>query len=446
MVITCYKFEKRYNSTKRPVTAGVSYNVALKNATSIYNPVFTVTNFGTDYNYIKWDNRYYYVTDVVIIRNDVFNITCSIDVLRTYYDNIKNTTAFIEYSASNYNDKIIDNRLRIAPAAHYYTNSVQIVGSGVNTVSAGTFIVEYVTANANYGVSGIVALPYASAVLLSNKLTDTNFFNIDNFDKQFNNVYQSIKKLTFVPLTPSAYRGGGDYSVVTLGSYNTGISGSPPPTTITYSATIDIPRPYTDFRQLQPYCSYLLYLPGYGFTSIDNADIVGKNTLLIKLDIDGPTGERTYTVDKLFKGSCNFGVSMSLGTVSGNIGGVWGSGLQRATALISGNPVGAIGSAVTAGLTSRQRNLGNVGSTGALSSLFATIGDNWTNAYMVCISHNTSVEPSTVRRTMGRPLQETRKIDGLSGYVQTSNASVTTNNSDISQQINSLLDGGVYLE
>lgn len=444
MEIICYKFEKRYNSTKRPTEPGAVYNVQLKDATSIYTPVFTVTNFGTEFNYIKWDNRYYYVTDLEIIRNNIYNLTCQIDFLRTFYDNIANTTAFIDYSTSDYNTQIIDNRLPVATDCTYYTNSVQIVTGGSPDFNLGSYVVEYVTDDANFGATGLVAIGSTSAKLLSNALTNTDFFNIENFEKQFNNVYQSIKKLTYIPLILGNFSGA--VTQIRLGSYSTGISGFTPPTTIKMSADISIPRPFTDFRQLQPYCSYLLYLPGYGFTTLDNADIAGKSALTIKLDIDGATGDRTYTVDKIFKGSCNFGVSMSLGTLSSNIGGVWGSGLQRATSLITGNAVGAIGGLVNTALASRQRNLGNVGSTGALSSVFATIGDDWRNAYIVCIAHNTAVEPDSVAETMGRPCQKVRQIDGLTGYVQTRNASVSTGNSDITQQINNLLDGGVYIE
>lgn len=444
MEIICYKFEKRYNSTKRPEGSGAVYNVQLKDATSIYTPVFTVTNFGTEFNYIKWNNRYYYVTDLEIIRNNIYNLTCQIDFLRSFYDNIANTTAFIDYSTSDYNTQIIDNRIPVATDCTYYTSSAQIVTGGSPDFNLGSYIVEYVTDDANFGATGLVAIGATSAKQLSNALTNTDFFNIENFEKQFNNVYQSIKKLTFIPLILSNF--SGPVTPIRLGSYSTGISGFTPPTTIKMSADITIPRPFTDFRQLQPYCSYLLYLPGYGFTTLDNADIAGKSTLTIKLDIDGATGDATYTVDKIFKGSCNFGVSMSLGTVSSNIGGVWGSGLQRATSLITGNAVGAIGGLVNTALASRQRNLGNVGSTGALSSVFATIGDDWRNAYIVCIAHNTAVEPDSIAEVMGRPCQKVRQINGLTGYVQTRNASVSTGNSDITQQLNNLLDGGVYIE
>lgn len=444
MEIICYNFEKRYNSTKRPTGQGVVYNVQLKDATSIYTPVFTVTNFGTEYNYIQWNNRFYYVTDVEIIRNNIYNLTCRIDILRSFYDNIANTTAFIDFSTSDYNTQIIDNRIPVATDCTYYTNSAQIVTGGTPDFNLGTYIIEYVTDSANFGATGLVALGVSDAKELSNVLTNTDFFNIENFEKQFNNVYQSIKKLTYIPMLLTNF--SGPVTTIRLGSYSTGISGFTPPMTVKMSADIAIPRPFTDFRQLQPYCSYLLYLPGYGFTTLDNADIAGKNTLNIKLDIDGATGDATYTVDKIFKGSCNFGVSMSLGTVSGNIGGVWGSGLQRATSLITGNAVGAIGGLVNTALASRQRNLGNVGSTGALSSVFATIGDDWRNAYIVCIAHNTAVEPDSIAETMGRPCQKVRQINGLTGYVQTRNASVSTGNSDITQQINNLLDGGIYIE
>ena len=142
MEIICYKFEKRYNSTKRPAGPGAVYNVQLKDATSIYTPVFTVTNFGTEFNYIKWDNRYYYVTDLEIIRNNIYNLTCQIDFLRSFYDNIANTTAFIDFSTSDYNAQIIDNRLPVATECTYYTNSAQIVTGGTPDFNLGTYIIE----------------------------------------------------------------------------------------------------------------------------------------------------------------------------------------------------------------------------------------------------------------------------------------------------------------
>ena len=78
--------------------------------------------------------------------------------------------------------------------------------------------------------------------------------------------------------------------------------------------------------------------------------------------------------------------------------------------------------------------------------MFASIGSDWTKIYMVSICHNTTVEPSTVAVSIGRPLNAVRTLSSLSGYVQTEDASVSADNDEMSDQINTLLDGGVFLE
>ena len=107
---------------------------------------------------------------------------------------------------------------------------------------------------------------------------------------------------------------------------------------------------------------------------------------------------------------------------------------------------GAISSATGAVMSSFQRNVGNVGNAGGLSPVLASIGSDWRNVYMVSICHNTTVDPSTVAAAIGRPLNAVRTLSSLSGYVQTEDASVSADNDEMSDQINTLLDGGVFLE
>lgn len=63
-----------------------------------------------NYVYIPTLNRYYFVTDVTIVRTKLYEISLSIDVLMTYREGIKKLKGFIDRNEEFYNDDIIDNK------------------------------------------------------------------------------------------------------------------------------------------------------------------------------------------------------------------------------------------------------------------------------------------------------------------------------------------------
>ena len=111
MDIYLWSFQKRKNSTKVPASAGTKVECYLKEETSIMNPSFIINAASlSGYNYLQWDTNYYFISDIVSIRKDVWRIDCDMDVLATFSAQIKSTTAFIEY-ADSYDARIYDPRL-----------------------------------------------------------------------------------------------------------------------------------------------------------------------------------------------------------------------------------------------------------------------------------------------------------------------------------------------
>ena len=87
----------------------------------------------------------------------------------------------------------------------------------------------------------------------------------------------------------------------------------------------------------------------------------------------------------------------------------------------------------------------NVGSVGSYGNTIAM--DSTLNIEIVVISHDTNVEPSSMATNYGRPCNKVLSLSGLSGYVQTTNANVVTwAPKQYKDEIDSLLNGGVYLE
>ena len=84
-----YNITKRLNSTARPVETGTKYECLFKEDTSLLNPALKLRlSNKPDYNYFKIDDRYYWITDIISLNNNLWQITGQIDVLATYKGHI----------------------------------------------------------------------------------------------------------------------------------------------------------------------------------------------------------------------------------------------------------------------------------------------------------------------------------------------------------------------
>lgn len=439
MNINLYQFGKRVNSLKVPSQEGLALSVVLKEDTSIYNPTFILNYNPFDYNYLKWDDRYYYIVDKVYRNNSIFEISCQIDVLATYRSDILNTSSYVQYSSSNYDIGITDSRLSTKDEVSISASQSTLLTDG-NV--AGTYILNYATSSATWGPTGCVWLSRTQSVNLANELNSTGFNEfLENFQKQFTGAYDSLISCRYVPFL---WAGGGSAEVV-LGGYQTGIIGQLIVPDVRYSVEVTIPWQFNDFRNQAPFTSILLYLPAYGYLEINPDDYIGKTSIRIDLVIDGATGEGTYIIGNIARCSTMFSAPVPVGTVSTNnmgfVGGLISAGISAST----GNVIGTI-SSIEGIVASQARNVGNVGSLGGGSGILASPVP-WQNVVCISISHDTNQEPNSLLSVQGRPCLKVLSLSSLTGYCQTINASVSVNASNnIIEEINNLLNGGIYIE
>lgn len=108
----------------KTITLQASFTCNLKDSTSVENPVILVTSAsnpsGYNYMYIQEFGRYYYITDVVSVRNGLWAISGHVDVLYTYRTSIKACSAIIKRQEKQFNMYLDD------PEFKTYNNS-QIV-------------------------------------------------------------------------------------------------------------------------------------------------------------------------------------------------------------------------------------------------------------------------------------------------------------------------------
>lgn len=438
MEITLYSFSKRVNSTRQPDSgSGLTLDATLKDTTSKYSPTFILNRSPLSYHYLQWGSRYYYIREINIQHNGLYEVVCDIDVLATWKTQILNTNAFVQYSSSNFDDGIVDERLSTIDDVSIDFNSVSIISQG------STYILSYATDTATFGPAGCIWLTAGQAQSLASILNTTGFNDfLENTQKQFQGAYDSLLGCKYVPLP---WAGGGGAEIV-LGGYSTGITGQVPSKTMSYSAQISIPWQYEDFRNLQPYTTLLMYLPAYGFIDINPADYIGRDTIPITLTIDGITGEGTYIIGNKARVTCTFANDVPIGTVATNPLGLIGGVAKAVAGAVATGGIGGIVAGIPAVINSQQRDIGNTGSLGGGSSVMAS-PVSFGQIVLYSITHDTNQPPSSLGAIQGRPCLKVLNLGTLSGYCQTVNVSVSCNApSYLKEQINNLLNGGVYLE
>jgi hypothetical protein len=131
-------FVKKRNSTKQPTNElSDSRTVVFKESTSVDSPTFILTGNVFDYNYASWNDgtmtRYYFISDIRTVKNNLTEIDCVIDVLATYKTQILAGTHFVSYSSHNSNTWLPDTRIPLVNATKTARNTASLA-SLFNTV------------------------------------------------------------------------------------------------------------------------------------------------------------------------------------------------------------------------------------------------------------------------------------------------------------------------
>ena len=113
---------KFYHNSSDPIVVsksltqiGSDVNGTLRSACSVIDPVIVIKKFtgfnpaSCNYLFIDEFNRYYYINNIVCINNDLFEIHCHVDVLKTYGSGIRANSAIVSRQEKNYSLYLPDN-------------------------------------------------------------------------------------------------------------------------------------------------------------------------------------------------------------------------------------------------------------------------------------------------------------------------------------------------
>lgn len=477
--VTLYNFSKRKNSTLQPSAAGTDLNCELKQPTSYKAPVFTFfVEDAFEWNYLQWGSWYYFITDVVSVRNDIWEVHCKLDVLATYKTQIGATSAFVMYDTSA-NTEIVDTRLSQKTTIAAVTNSATldfgvgafvmlgIVGEssanlwGVDKATASDLLNEindwfdqadFLPIPPDPDVSGITDIVEVLAVMvetigvIAHNLT-TGVRTLISTGK----APDCIKSALLLPLPVSDFPGSSGN--ISLGEYPTTKTGKNIPLTAKVNRSVDITIPWqaTDWRRNDPYTKIYLSLPYIGVISYPASQLIGINSLGVNYQIT-VNGAIVATVTaggrRIGKYNANCASNYMIGASNINplqgMSAVLGGAASAAGVAVAGSAGAAVG-AGTGGL------LGMVNGAQYIPTCIGGTGggantDGWAVTCTV-VYHDTNVSPDSVSGAIGTPTMAVKTISSCSGYVQTREASVNAScYEDVRNEINQLMDGGFFYE
>lgn len=447
MIITFYEnFSKKLNSTKRPET-GTDIECFLKENTSIENPHFILKDVNFNVNYVKWDNHYYFVDDIISLKNNLYELVCNEDVLSTYKDDILKLTAFVNYSSSLYNDNILD--MRISSDNVLITKASSIACDGFS--DGGVYCITCVgngSANLNRYYTYDVGLND-----LAKKVISIEPDLINDIVLQFGNCVNAISNIMFIPFdTLSVFN-----TTIYLGNYNTNvIAWTTDKKYVIKKVLVDIPWCNNSITR-RGFETIELYLPFYGTINLNAELLKNDSQLTIDYCMDYVTGGLTYIINGRYTYSCDCGIPISLGIYQNDVkktplalglklADYLSTGFLNSATKLATSEFGNYSFDISNKTSDVGMNFSTVGNMGGFNGA-GLVSSGYNKIYIRNSSHGFTDSIGSLKDICGNPLFKKTSLAKLTGYVQCNGASIDSVALENSRQrINSFLNSGFFIE
>lgn len=448
MQVQFYDFKKRNNSTARPEgSAALVLDGSIKSPSDITNPVIQFNlpaQSFLGYAYIPDFSRYYHVDKWRYV-GGLWECEMVCDVLASFKTDILNSSAFVLYSSSQYNDNLVDTRLSTGVQTYINTTIIDLFGAGVLN-HVGTYCIAVASTATTQGVAYYYVTASILGELISLLCTESATELIQQLENLFAGAnFNSIISCTWLPFNFS----DNPVADIIIANYNTGLKANIVPVSEAYNAILPINWPYTDFRRAENFVKMVLTLPFVGTVTLPVSEFRESTQLNIRFQLDGKTGTGCYNINGDNGGqyycSCSVGATIPI------------SGLNV-------NPVGAImtGASGVGSFASLSIGSGISQTFDAIQQAFAPTTsitgstNSNANAMLYVLSHRKpelniyytdwSDNPADVANNIGRPLKAVTNLSSLSGYCQCANYSANCGLESETNEINRYMNGGVYIE
>lgn len=449
-----YSFKKKKNSTKQP-TGGTALNIKLLDNVSVITPRFHLMgNIETfTYNYVKWNGRYYWISDKISITTTTLEIGCTIDPLASWKSDIGSSEQYVLRSASEYDGRVGDmmyptkvGKTRVNTSL--YTNL---------TTSNGFYMVGMIVGK-NVSQRGTVCYYPMTLSDLEQTINGLAGWTSVNGKSPFD----YITSCTYIPLDASTYLTTGTTISVSLGMIFTvsirvhllnSLYANPQYIEVSYTMPIS-KHPLATSRGVylncKPYMEYRLFAGPFGVQTIPSEYLIDSSTLYLTMYIDLVTGMGKLTINQIdglvtkhiYETSAQVGCPVELSANVTNFRGLL-SLASNGTGIVTSAIAGAVPAAIAGTLSAIQPawdlmtdNTYTSGSNGS----FVDYAMPW----YLSAEYTTPADDYNIDR--GRPLCKIRTISNLSGYILCAGASLelTATDTEIAEIVNYMNQGFFY--
>ena len=483
MQVSFYNYNKRINSTARPIGSGTAIDCIIKDGSSQLAPTIRIkwsSGAAPVYNYAyisAFGGRYYFIADWTF-EDRQWTAKLSVDVLATYKTNIGGLTKYVTRSASKKGAAIMET---LYPAKSTYTQTRTNLGTGFTEfANGGTYVMTvindrqislsanqppllyqgpaaavqqaiYNTTNAMEGAAEdmeSVARESSIQVIIS-KL----FYIPGRF---FSNLGQFIRNVMWFPISFTTVEDAGMY----IGRYEATRAMYRISSPIWRSPAINFdvrnypPAGKDAWEYMAPYAAYTIEFQPFGIIPIPSEDVINADYIrlyvtvdalsglgILQVVIDDGTPANTRTIATV---TAQVGVSFPFGASTPDYGaGIRAAASAMAVLSSSGASAAQMTLATEAAIGTAAQGLGENGFvTGSTSGGAASISANC--HFQARIYDHADIDPEEE----GYPLCEMTQIDTLSGYVKVTDGDITSLTATDSElmQVKSYLEGGFFYE
>lgn len=444
---TFYTFSKKKNSTARPSSGGTTYNIILKEDTSVLYPQIALETSGDprnlNYVHINEFDRYYFIKDWISSHNRWVAV-CSVDVLASWRTSIRSSSEYVVRSGSAFNTYIPDGMYPGTEKKTYNSHTFAAEEKCFNSLNF-CYVIGVMNGIANTPRLGGVTYYRFTAnqlqTLMNAMLGDASYLG-DN--GTFPTAYGITKEVMQALLNPTQYvvdsyllpygipyTANSEFKLGwwTLPGFSETVqvlqASNLTYRNLIYSQDYQLNNHPQSSRGLymngRPYSKLMLYAGPFGDIELDTDMLVYEGTLpTIHMQVYGDyQGNVELTVSAKESGAIlahrNTNVKVPfqigqmfqdrIGMVTNKISGDLGA----AAAGLSGNIAGLFTGGANSLINSFSDSMPKLGSTGSVGSL-GDINKSWIlqQEFTYCVDDDYAQR--------GRPLCEVRTLSSLSGY------------------------------
>lgn len=317
MQIKLMRVQKKINSTKRSAIYEIEVNAQYKNPTSILNPVFELTTnydeHGISYfNMIFAEGRYYHITDIVYDTYNMCTVSCSIDVLASYRNNIMSTTQYVTrcsdaniYSVGGH---LVDTNYIADSTRYHNTSESDALWLSSPSGSEGLFIVGLIAGDVQplrsetLPVCSMGGISYYLMNMASFNNLITKLLNVTGLAADVNPL-QYISSAMYIPFRFSGLSTPYALTQIIVGKYtidSPGVSIIASNSASLVGATTKLSEGYisipfnpnarSEAYLYEPWASYKLMAGPFGEISLPASELVGITSIKYVIYLDSITG------------------------------------------------------------------------------------------------------------------------------------------------------------